>query len=592
MASDPNALFRTAEAQFAAGNHPAALDALDRITRGFGAHAPVLHLTALVHRRMGNNDRARTAFEATLRLAPGNVQARSNYANLLDDMGDAEGALAQLDASIAARPDFADAHINKALILQRIARPAAALAALDRLPANLQASPRVLTIRASLLRDLNRLDEAAATFDAVLAQEPARATALVGRARVALERGEPDAADRYRRGLAGNPDNLELQLGLAQALEADGDEEAIDLLAGALAQRPAWIEGHEQLARMQSEAGRPAAIVTAYQAALHQLPDHLPLHLSYWHTLMRAQRFTEAAAAIAAAPPSVMQTPHAGLIRAMCTSEAGDVSTADRLFAGLTADDEVRIARGRHALRAGRPAEAAQLLETVTAVQPDNVTAWAHLSLAWRLLDHPRTGWLCGQAGLWGTADLPLSSAELDDLAVLLRALHRTRAHPIGQSLRGGTQTRGRLLARQEPPLRHLRDLLHAAVTAHMDALPPADPTHPLLRHRDNAVALAGSWSVRLADSGFHVSHIHPHGVLSSACYIALPDGVANSATHDGWLELGAPPAELGLDLPPLAVVKPQPGRLALFPSYFFHGTRPFAAGERLTVAFDVTVGT
>jgi hypothetical protein len=27
---------------------------------------------------------------------------------------------------------------------------------------------------------------------------------------------------------------------------------------------------------------------------------------------------------------------------------------------------------------------------------------------------------------------------------------------------------------------------------------------------------------------------------------------------------------------------------MALFPSYLFHSTRPFGAGERLTAAFDV----
>jgi len=32
-----------------------------------------------------------------------------------------------------------------------------------------------------------------------------------------------------------------------------------------------------------------------------------------------------------------------------------------------------------------------------------------------------------------------------------------------------------------------------------------------------------------------------------------------------------------------------EPGRLVLFPSYLYHGTRPFSAGERLSVAFDVS---
>ena len=39
---------------------------------------------------------------------------------------------------------------------------------------------------------------------------------------------------------------------------------------------------------------------------------------------------------------------------------------------------------------------------------------------------------------------------------------------------------------------------------------------------------------------------------------------------------------------PPARLVEPAPGRLVLFPSWLWHGTRPFGDGERLTVAFDV----
>jgi hypothetical protein len=46
----------------------------------------------------------------------------------------------------------------------------------------------------------------------------------------------------------------------------------------------------------------------------------------------------------------------------------------------------------------------------------------------------------------------------------------------------------------------------------------------------------------------------------------------------------------LALNLDPLHMIRPQPGRLALFPSTMFHGTRPFPAGERMTVAFDVVL--
>ena len=57
---------------------------------------------------------------------------------------------------------------------------------------------------------------------------------------------------------------------------------------------------------------------------------------------------------------------------------------------------------------------------------------------------------------------------------------------------------------------------------------------------------------------------------------------------EQGWLKLGEPQAELGLGLAPFRTVEPKAGRLVLFPSTMWHGTIPFAAGERMTVAFDV----
>jgi hypothetical protein len=69
--------------------------------------------------------------------------------------------------------------------------------------------------------------------------------------------------------------------------------------------------------------------------------------------------------------------------------------------------------------------------------------------------------------------------------------------------------------------------------------------------------------------------------------YIALPDEAQWSDGHAGWLSLGES-TDLGINLPPIRLVEPKQGRLVLFPSTMWHGTRPFDAGERLTVAFDV----
>jgi hypothetical protein len=133
-----------------------------------------------------------------------------------------------------------------------------------------------------------------------------------------------------------------------------------------------------------------------------------------------------------------------------------------------------------------------------------------------------------------------------------------------------------------------LIEALGAAINQFAGRLPPVDPRHPLLKYRNAQMAFGPSWSVRFTGSGHHAAHFHPGGILSSACYISLPEDIADSEEQRGWLEIGRPPVELGVDVSPLAIFEPKPGRLALFPSFLFHGTRPFEGGERLTVAFDL----
>jgi hypothetical protein len=274
---------------------------------------------------------------------------------------------------------------------------------------------------------------------------------------------------------------------------------------------------------------------------------------------------------------------------ASLAGEAGDPGAGVALLERLAGDHpDLLFARGRLLLQCGEPEAAAGPLQSLAERDPSAIAGWAHLDLCWRLLGDDRHQWLSGQPGLHGARDIGLDAAELARLGELLRGLHRTRAHPIGQSLRGGTQTRGRLFWRHEPELRRLREAIVASLDDHVRELPAKDERHPLLRHREAQLALGGSWSVRLLSNGFHVSHIHPEGILSSACYVSVPENLGDAERRPGWLEIGRPPPDIGAGLGPLAQVEPKPGRLALFPSYMFHGTRPFDEGERLTVAFDV----
>lgn len=585
---DPTHLFRQAEQAFRAGNHAAARHPLRALRALVGIHPAIAHLSALVEQADGRPDAALAFFVEATRAAPADPQIANNHANLLHDLGRSEEAIALFDAAITAHPGIADLRVNRALTLQAIGNPIAALADLDRAVALLP-DVRTLTARAGALHALGRLDDAAVAFDAALAAQPDRLPALQGRARIALERGDADAVPRFRRLCAHTDRDPAMLMALADALEAEGNPESLAVLADAVAAQPDWIEGQDRLARMRSEAGI-ADDLEGYRTAIARLPGHAALHAAYWRALARAGRHADALAAMATS--GILRAgPDDRLVEAVLASEAGQADRATRLLATLPRTVDIDLVRGRHALRTGDPIRAARILEDCVRRQPDGVSAWAHLGLAWTAMGDARADWLYRQAGCVGILDLGFDGDTLHDLADRLRSLHRTRAHPIGQSLRGGTQTRGALFARQDPVLRGLRDRLARLAAAHMAALPPMDPVHPLLRHRDTPLRFAGSWSVRLASSGFHVSHIHPQGLLSSACYIALPDDISDERERPGWLEIGRPPAELGLDLAPFETIRPAPGRLVLFPSYVFHGTRPFAGGERLSVAFDLAAG-
>jgi hypothetical protein len=75
--------------------------------------------------------------------------------------------------------------------------------------------------------------------------------------------------------------------------------------------------------------------------------------------------------------------------------------------------------------------------------------------------------------------------------------------------------------------------------------------------------------------------------------YVEIPQAIAEVSGHDdvGAIEFGRPPVRLRCQRPPpLRVIRPQPGMLVRFPSWFWHCTRPFAGdGERISMAFDLS---
>lgn len=441
-----------------------------------------------------------------------------------------------------------------------------------------------------LHRALDQHRDALAAFDRAARLAPGDARIAHGRAQVMLEAGLP-ALDAFRVALRLAPGEPGLLLGLAAARLAAGEgDRAVAELRAALGGRPDWVAGHETVARLSWMLGDRDGFTASYEAALAARPELAPVWQALVIALTHAERWEAVLDACARARAAVGAQTFIAANEAIARSELRELQAADALFAELADVEDMGLAvhHVRHLLRSKRVADALPLVERRLG-QPGDVLMWPYASAAWRLAGDPRADWLDRQRGLVSVFDLSDRLPPLDRLADVLRGLHRAKSQHLDQSVRGGTQTDGALFSRIEPEIQAVRAAVASAVAAHVARLPAPDANHPTLRvPRDRPLRFAGSWSVRLSGAGHHANHVHPMGWISSALYVALPETLGDAGSQAGWLTLGAPQAELGLDLAPFRTIEPQPGRLVLFPGTMWHGTVPFPAGERLTVAFDI----
>ncbi|WP_428150388.1 putative 2OG-Fe(II) oxygenase [Brevundimonas sp.] len=264
---------------------------------------------------------------------------------------------------------------------------------------------------------------------------------------------------------------------------------------------------------------------------------------------------------------------------------------AEAATAAAPDDAEARVARLAALMACGRSGEALPGLEAHLATAPGDQYALALRYAAWRVLGDPRA--LSGEDYRSLTAPFDLAApagqareAWLAEAAAGLRTLHPFHAQPFGQSIRSGAQ------AALDPRFAgdQAIDAIFAALTDPIERFigAMAGREDPMSRRAGGGFEIIGAWSVRLTAGGRHSDHIHPRGWVSSALYVETPEPSPDQPKA-GWLRFGACRLGVGLELPPEHWIEPHPGRVALFPSWMWHGTEPFTGGgERLTVAFDV----
>lgn len=471
----------------------------------------------------------------------------------------------------------------------RQGRAANAIPVLERLTALYPAEPAITRLLAYALRHEQRYLEADALFSAAVTRAPRDLALRFGQAQTRYELGLP-AAKLFAKAQELAPADLEIARNRALALVSEGDSAGAErLLRNMLRKNPGWLDGHRALATLLWTSGQREHFADHFAPACRAQPGNADLWSAWFRMVAQARDWAAARDILDEAETHLGATPAIMVSRLFIAVEAGDDAAAHSLLAQTAhiRGDVTSLCRIRHALRQGdaRAAEAEALPLTAS---PSAMLYWPYLSLAWRLLGDARWEWLDRPDVLVAPRDSGFAASDLAQLADTLRGLHTAQAPYIEQSVRGGTQTDRSVLLRHEPVLQRARARLLDVIREYVDGLPPPDAAHPLLSAPRASLLVEGSWSVRLARQGYNVPHTHAMGWLSTAFYIALPDAAQMGAPPAGHIAFGAPPAELGLVLEPYRLIRPEPGRLAIFPSTMWHGTVPFDDGERLVIAFDV----
>ncbi len=556
-----------------------------------------LRLLAATEQTLGDTDTAETLLRRAVAIDPHWTPVLAALGELLLVRGRHEEA-EHLLARAAQR--FAHA----ALVLSRhynaTQRPALALATLAPFCTNGDADAELATQHVAALAALGRIDEAVAGYRRLLQATPdnprtAHALAIALDAAARHDESERVAAIVLSRGHR----TASAYFTHARSLIALRDfTRAETALRDALRLQPRLVEAHDSLARLVwMRTGDVEHATAALNETLRALPDDESLLAAKAAVLQGAGDARSAYRCLAALAERAQATPsllvRAGLA-ALEFDSTNALHLAERALRAAPASTPARSVLVAALLGVGDARAALAHCDALLATAPDDQYLIALQTTAWRLLGDERYTHYCDYARLAVPFQLEPppgwrdGSAFLADVRRSLESLHDPDGHALlFQSLRNGTETTDDLARNSDPTIQALFRAFAEPIRAYLARV--GRGADPLRRRNDGSHRFNGSWSVRLRNAGFHHNHVHPRGWISSAFYVDLPDCMNDARDEGGTLTFGEPGI---LTTPALRAehsMRPQVGMLVLFPSYFWHGTLPFASAQtRLTVAFDV----
>lgn len=450
---------------------------------------------------------------------------------------------------------------------------------------------------AGLFDNRGNLTKAAELYEIVLKLDPKNTTAQHNLATVARRLDKPEfAIDLLQQAEANGLQSFQLYHNLGNAYsDLNILDKAVESYLKAIKLNPYYIDSYENLSSIYTETGLIRESITIFESAIHSgiKSDDMIIALSQKYLRMGQ---ISAAGALLDSSPQLDRTSVAYLsCKARLYHLSGKHQDAFKLLKDQPSPT-LQLNAAQYALQINEPSFVFAKMPLLAQSKDTAIMSKAYLSLAERLSSRNlhRTSY-CDYSILTRSYNLPktIAGTSSDEFIEMLKnyvsQLHNAKSAPLQQTVNGGTQTRGNILSSDNEYLQELRSFFEESVRQYISEVSAIDGLHEFVVLPSNKFKIVGAWSVFLSDNGYHTNHVHPEGKLSAVFYIDLPSTL-NHEKYEGYLSFGTPNFELKTHLTHEYSVRPEIGKLVIFPSYFWHGTIPFQSDEkRLTIAFDIS---
>jgi tetratricopeptide (TPR) repeat protein len=599
VTDDLAAVMRRISGLLQSGQYDAAHAQLEPLVAANPGYVEGLRLLAGTRQALGDSAQAEVLLRRALEIDPVSVPALTTLAELLLLSGRSAEAVAFLRRAIRGTPPYPRAAFLLARHHLNTGQPALALEVVAPWCNSAQADSDLAALHVAAYVALGRQNEAVAHYRRLVAQVPDSAVASHALAVALNASQQPEEAERIaHQALLRSPPTAALHYTRARSLlSLERFDEAELALRECVRLDARRAEAHDRLAELIWMRTGDIREATRYlDQALEKFPHDDALRGTKAALLQGAGDAQGAYACLAwraaraDCHPSMLI--RAGLA-AMDFDPAAALALAERALRALPDNHTARKLLCAGYLGLGDGGRALAECATLLKAMPDDQYLIAMQTTALRLLNDPRYELFCDydrmvlSALIEAPPGWPDLGSFLTELASRLSALHNPHGHRLlYQSLRRGTETTQDLSRSNDPVIQGLFRAFAAPIARYREHIGQGEDA--LRRRNRGAARFNGAWSVRLHRDGYHTSHVHPRGWISSACYVQLPDSMSAGHTAEGTLSFGAPGMLTTPSLPAELSVRPEVGLLVLFPSYFWHGTLPFHSDQpRLSVAFD-----